>query len=56
MEYDLFDILGDKEDSYTNVIKFLFEKSNNFKIEFIKTIFKEKITDFENIDIKVSAL
>lgn len=53
MEYDLFDILGDKEDSYTNVIKFLFEKSKNFKIEFIKTIFKEKITDFENIDIKV---
>ena len=35
MEYDLFDILGDKEDSYTNVIKFLFEKSNKFKFELL---------------------
>lgn len=53
MEYDLFDILGDKEDSYTNVIKFLFEKSNKFKFEFIKLIFEEEIADFRNIRIKV---
>ena len=47
--YDVFDILGisRKEDSYTNLVKYLFDNWNDFKQKFIEKFAENTKDEFE---------